>query len=80
MKKTKDTTKVIYTCRLKRILIVDRQPDSTDNVDKENASNTDQNADFIISSDEEEENECKDSKADNEVANAISWLLAELTI
>ena len=40
-KKSKDTTKVVRTYKLKRILRVDRQPDSTDNEDEANSPDTD---------------------------------------
>ena len=47
MKKSKDTTKVVRTYRLKRILQVDRQPGITDNEDEEDSSDMDCDPDFL---------------------------------
>ena len=53
-KRSKTTTKVVRTYKLKRILRVDRQPGFTDEEDG-NPSDTDDDTDYMISSDEEEE-------------------------
>ena len=71
IKKSADTTKVVHTFKRKRILRVDWQPGSTDYKDEPNLSDTDEDADCMISSDEEVENEEPDRQTDNEVPIAV---------
>ena len=73
MKKSKDITKVVRTYRLMRISRLDRQMVCKDNKDEENSYNTDDDADFMISSDKKEENEGLDQEVDDKVATAVSW-------
>ena len=70
-KKSGDTIKVVRTYKPKRILRVDRQPGSIDDEDEANASDTDDDADCLISSNEEAEDEKLDRQADNEVPIAV---------
>ena len=68
---------MVRTYKLKRILRVDRQPGNTDNEDEANSSDTDGDAGYMISSDENEE---PDREADDEVAIAVPRPSATVTI
>ena len=59
---------------------MDRQPGSTDDKDEANASDTDDDSDYLISSDEEVEDEEPDRQADDEVPIAVPHPSATVTI